>query len=153
MAVDISALPTTNRFMNGEGLNLAGEGFNLKKALKTASNVADVALPLASVLGGPEVAAGAASAMAAKKILDGSGLHGSGLHGSGLRGGRVGKGTIKKAKAAAVKGAKIGEKLVQEFGTESQKKKAAKARKVADIIGSGHGGQDLRKKVMAHHYG
>ena len=47
----------------------------------------------------------------------------------------------------------VREKLVQEFGTESQKKKAAKARKVADIIGSGHGGQDLRKKVMAHHYG
>jgi hypothetical protein len=148
MAVDISALPSTNRLMNGEGLNLAGEGFNLKKALRTASNVADVALPLATALGGPEVAAGAASAMAAKKILDGSGLQGS-----GLRGGRVGKGTIKKAKAAAVKGAKIGEKLVQEFGTESQKKKAAKARKVADIIGSGHGGQDLRKKVMQHHYG
>ena len=143
MAVDISALPTTNRLMNGEGLNLAGEGFNLKKALRTASNVADVALPLASVLGGPEVAAGATTAMAAKKILDGS----------GLRGGRVGKGTIKKAKQGAAKAASIGEKLVQEFGTESQKKKAAKARKVADIIGSGHGGQDLRKKVMAHHYG
>jgi hypothetical protein len=148
MAVDISALPSTNRLMNGEGLNLAGEGFNLKKALRTASNVADVALPLATALGGPEVAAGAASAMAAKKILDGSGLQGS-----GLRGGRVGKGTIKKAAAGAAKAAKIGEKLVQEFGTESQKKKAAKARKVADIIGSGHGGQDLRKKVMAHHYG
>ena len=143
MAVDISALPSTNRLMNGEGLNLAGEGFNLKKALRTASNVADVALPIASVLGGPEVAAGATTAMAAKKILDGS----------GLRGGRVGKGTIKKAAAGAAKAAKIGEKLVQEFGTESQKKKAAKARKVADIIGSGHGGQDLRKKVMAHHYG
>ena len=138
MAVDISALPSANRSMHGEGLNLAGEGFNLKKALRTAGKVADVALPLATLLGGPEVAAGATTAMAAKKILDG---------------GRIGKGTIKKVTKGAVKGAKIGEKLVQEFGTDSQKKKAMKARKVAEIVGAGKPGQDLRTKVMAHHYG
>ena len=137
--------------MHGEGLSLAGEGFNLKKALRTAGKVADVALPLAAVLGGPEVAAGATSAMAAKKILDGSGLK---LAGEGVqRGGRFGKGTQRKAKAAAKKTAVIAEKLVQEFGTDSQKQKAAKARKVAEIVGAGHGGQDLRKKVMKHHYG
>ena len=147
MAVDISALPSANRSMHGEGLNLAGEGleggrFKVGKFLKKASKFADVAAP-ALMLAQPELAPAIGTAMAAKKILDGS----------GLRGGKFGKGTIKKVKRGAIRAAKVGEKLVDEFGTESQKKKAAKARKVAEIVGSGHGGQDLRKKVMQHHYG
>lgn len=60
----------------------------------------------------------------------------------------------KKIKSAAKKGAEIGLRLVEEFGNDSQKIKAAKARKAKAIItGAGKPGADLRARLMKHHHG
>ena len=50
MAVELGTLHGHD-MMLGDGLTLAGSGFNLKKLLKSASKVTDVGLGLASALG------------------------------------------------------------------------------------------------------
>ena len=55
-----------------------------------------------------------------------------------LQGQGFGKGTQRKLLSAAKKGARVGEKLVNEFGSDDQKRKVATGRKVAEIVsGSG----------------
>ena len=56
-----------------------------------------------------------------------------------LEGEGFGKGTQKKLFRGAKKAAKVGEALVNEFGTNSQKKKVATARKVTEVISGGSG--------------
>jgi len=153
MAVSLSALPTYGREseFSGSGLMLAGQGLGrgtmkkIGRGLKKASKVAEAAAPIIA-LTNPELAPAIGTAMAVKGVLDGSGLQ---LAGSGM-----GKGTQKKIARGLRKGAVIGEKLVNEFGTDKQKRQAAKARKVANIVGAGHGkpGHALRKRVMEHAY-
>ncbi len=103
--------------MTGSGLQLAGSGFSLKSLAKTAGKVADIAIPLGAAAGYDT-----SQAAAVKKALDG---------------GAFGKGTQKKVLKGAKKGAKIGLKLVEGFGTTSQKKRAATAKRVAQVISGG----------------
>lgn len=137
MAVELSALPVTNRDLVGEGLTLAGSGFSLKKAMRTAGRVADVGLPIIAATN-PELAPEIGAAMAVRQAMSGNGL---------------GKGTQRKALRAAKRGAVMADKLIAEFGSDKQKKQAAKAKRVAEIVGSGHGkpGEALRARVMAHY--
>ena len=143
MAVNLSALPSTDD-LSGSGLKLAGQGFGrgtmkkIGRGIKKASKVADVAAPILAMTN-PELAPEIATAMAVKKVLDGSGM---------------GRGTQKKLLKGAKKGAGIAEKLVKEFGSDKQKRQAAQARKVAEIVGAGHGkpGHALRQRVMTHAY-
>ena len=134
MAIELSSLPTIHE-LHGSGLQLAGEGFNLKKALKQASKIADVAAPILAATN-PELAPEIGTAMAVKKVLDGKGL---------------GKGTQKKVKSAAKKALVVADKLVDEFGSAKQKRQAAKAKRVAEIVGAGKPGAALRQRVMAHY--
>ena len=151
MAVELSALPVTNRDLVGEGLTLAGSGFSLKKAMRTAGRVADVGLPILAATN-PELAPEIGAAMAVRQAMSGSGM----MHGGGMmQGGKLGKGTQRKVLKAAKKGAVVADKLISEFGSDKQKKQAAKAKRVAEIVsGSGHGkpGAALRARVMAHNY-
>ena len=125
--------------MSGGGLSLAGGAFSMSKLAKTASKVADVALPLASAMGYDT-----SKASRIKNVMDGGD---DSVQGSGF-----GKATQRKIKKTVKKGAKIGEALVNEFGSASQKQKAATARKVVDTI-SGAGtkkplpGQRLRALI------
>ena len=144
MAVELSALPVTNRDLVGEGLTLAGSGFSLKKAMRTAGRVADVGLPILAATN-PELAPEIGAAMAVRQAMSGSGM---------MHGGKLGKGTQRKVLKAAKRGAVVADKLIGEFGSDKQKKQAAKAKRVAEIVGSGHGkpGAALRARVMAHNY-
>ena len=58
-----------------------------------------------------------------------------------------GKGTQKKMLAAAKKGARVADKLIDEFGDDKTKRKKNTARKVAIIVsGSGADGHSVAKK-------
>ena len=50
----------------------------------------------------------------------------------------------------AKKAGNIGMQLVDEFGSKKQKRQAAKAARVAEIVGSGKPGSKLRARVMAY---
>ena len=71
-----------------------------------------------------------------------------------LEGEGFGKGTQKKLMRGAKKAARVGEALVNEFGTNSQKKKVATARKVTEVIsGSGKGIPAARLRQMVERGG
>ena len=146
MAQNISALPSYEADLHGEGLVLAGSGFGrgtmkkIGRGLKTASRVADRVAPLVAIAQ-PELAPAIGTAMLVKKAIEGSGVRGAGF----------GRGTQRKVLKAAKKGASIADKLVNEFGSDSHKRQAAKARRIAEIVGSGKPGAALRKRVMAHY--
>ena len=108
-----------DRDYGGSGLGLAGEGFNLKKFTKAASKAADISLGLGGLAGYDM-----SKAMAVKRVLDGGEMGGEDF----------GRGTQKKVKVAARKAGRIGIGLVGEFGSESQKRKVAKASKVVNGV-------------------
>ena len=67
-----------------------------------------------------------------------------------LQGQGFGKGTQRKLLSAAKKGARVGEKLVNEFGSDDQKRKVATGRKVAETVpGSGARGFSPMPKAKA----
>ena len=102
------------------------------------ARIADKAAPIAEVFA-PELAPGIAAAQA--------GLHAAD---SSLQGAGYGKGTQRKVIRGAKKAGNIGMQLVDEFGTKKQKRQAAKAARVVEIVGAGKPGSKLRARVMAH---
>ena len=75
----------------GGGLSLAGGGFSMSKLAKTASKVADVALPLVSAMGYDTT-----RASRVKKVMDGGGQCDDSVQGGGTFG--IGKKTQRKIK-------------------------------------------------------
>ena len=91
----------------------------MKDLAKGVGQAANIAIPLAQAFG----VEGADQAAVLNDALQGQGF---------------GKGTQRKLLSAAKKGARVGEKLVNEFGSDDQKRKVATGRKVAEIVsGSG----------------
>lgn len=145
MAVELGTL-YGHDMMLGDGLTLAGSGFNLKKLLKSASKVTDVGLGLASALGDESTQSRAAQAQAVKSVLD--------QGGRGLKMPTVSKAQAKRAKTVGKKALNIGLNLADEFGSAKTRAQTAKVRKAKEIIsGSGKPGADLRAMIMKHHYG
>ena len=88
---------------------------------KGVGKAANVAIPLAQAFG----VEGADQAAAVNNAIQGQGF---------------GKGTQKKMLAAAKKGARVADKLIDEFGDDKTKRKKNTAKKVASIVsGSGVG--------------
>ena len=118
--------------MQGEGLNLAGGGFNLSKLAKSAGKLADVGLAVGDAAGYD-----VSKATGVKKALDGGA-------GSTMVGGAFGikKTTLKKIKKTAAKTGRVMHNLAQEFGDAEQKQAATKAKKAVEII-SGSGAKPL----------
>ena len=146
MAIELDTLYAHDLTMMGDGLTLAGSGFDLKKLLKSVSKVTDVGLGLTSALGDEKTQSRAAQAQAVKSVLDQSGR--------GLKMPTVSKAQAKKAKTAGKKALNIGLNLADEFGSAKTKAQSAKVRKAKEIItGSGKPGADLRQMIMKHHYG
>ena len=146
MFVYTHTLPTQYDALGGNGLKLAGQGFDLKKFLSIASKAGDIGIGLAGALGDDKTRERAQQAAAVKSVLDGNG--------KGFKMPTVTKKQGKKIKTAAKKGAEIGLRLVEEFGNDSQKTKVAKVRKAKEIIsGAGKPGADLRARLMKHHHG
>ena len=109
----------SSQMISGSGLELPRGTFSLKDLAKGVGQAANVATFLAQAFGveGADQAA----------VLNGA-----------LQGNGFGKGTQRKLLSAAKKGARVGEKLVNEFGSDDQKRKVATGRKVAEIVsGSG----------------
>ena len=107
------------QMISGSGLELSGGKFSLKDLGKGVGKAANVAIPLAQAFG----VQGADEAAMVNDAIQGNGF---------------GKGTQRKLLSAAKKGARVGEKLANEFGSEDQKRKVATGRKVAEIVsGSG----------------
>ena len=126
-----NAFSTSPQMMQGGSLDLAGGGFSLNKAIKTAGLAASVAIPLVKLFYGSVIEGGAMDS-------DDDSLDGEGF----------GRGTQRKAMRYAKKGAQVGEKLVHQFGSDEQKAQAATARRVADAM-SGEGlGRGTQRKVM-----
>ena len=148
MAVHLSPLYADS--LMGDGLQLAGEGIQLaggkhrsllqkaRTVVHKGARIADKAAPLAEAFA-PELAPGIVAAQA--------GLHAAD---SSLQGAGYGKGTQRKVIKVAKKAGNIGMQLVDEFGSQKQKRQAAKAARVAEIVGSGKPGSKLRARVMAH---
>ena len=67
--------------MSESGLSVAGGGFSMSKLAKTASKVADVALPLASAMGYDT-----SKASRIKKVMDGGGQCDDSVQGGGAFG-------------------------------------------------------------------
>lgn len=144
MFVYTPALITNHDALGGNGLKLAGQGFDLKKFLSVASKAGDIGIGLASALGDDQTRERAQQAAAVKSVLDGK----------GIKIPTVSKKQGKKIKTAVKKGADIGLKLAEEFGSTKTKDKAAKVRKAKEIItGEGKPGADLRARLMRHHHG
>ena len=144
MFVYTHALPTQYDALGGNGLKLAGQGFDLKKFLASASKAANLGIGLAGALGDDKTRERAQQAAAVKSVLDGN----------GFKMPTVTKKQGKKIKTAAKKGAEIGLRLVEEFGSDKAKTKVAKVRKAKEIIsGAGKPGADLRARLMKHHHG
>ena len=107
--------------ISGSGLELSGGKFSLKDLAKGVGKAANVAIPLAQAFG----VEGADQAAAVNNAI---------------QGGAFGKGTQRKMLAAAKKGAKVADKLIDEFGNDDQKRKKNTAKKVAvDRLGLGLG--------------
>ena len=123
------------QMLTGNGLELSGGKLSLKDFAKGAKVSANIGLPLASAFGVP----GASEANQISQTLQGMGYQ---------QGGAFGKGTQRKMLAAAKKGAKVADKLIDEFGDEDQKrKKKNTAKKVAQVVsGSGAGGFSVEPK-------
>ena len=101
----------------------------MKDLAKGVGRAANVAIPLAQAFG---VQGGNEAAM----IND------------AIQGQGFGRGTQKKVLAAAKKGAKVADKLIDEFGDEKTKRKKNTAKKVASIVsGSGADGHSPAKKM------
>jgi hypothetical protein len=113
---------------DGGGLDLAGQGFNVKKLTRAASRAADIGLDLGGLAGYDM-----SKAMAVKRILDGGEMDGEGF----------GRGTQKKVKVAAKKAGHIGIGLVGKFGNEKQKAQVRKAAKVANGLDRAFSGGDV----------
>ena len=120
------------QMISGSGLELSGGKFSLKDLAKGVGQAANVAIPLAQAFG----VQGADQAAAVNNAIQGQGF---------------GKGTQRKLLAAAKKGARVGDKLIDEFGNEEQKRKKNTAKKVASIVsGSGADGHSPPKKASKH---
>ena len=144
MFVYTHALPTQYDALGGNGLKLAGQGFDLKKFLASASKAANIGIGLAGALGDDKTRERAQQAAAVKSVLDGN----------GFKIPTVTKKQGKKIKTAAKKGANIGLAFAEEFGSKQTKAKVAKVRKAKEIIsGAGKPGADLRARLMKHHHG
>ena len=144
MFVYTHALPTQYDALDGNGLKLAGQGFDLKKFLASASKAANLGIGLAGALGDDKTRERAQQAAAVKSVLDGN----------GFKMPTVTKKQGKKIKTAAKKGAEIGLRLAEEFGSDKANTKVAKVRKAKEIIsGAGKPGADLRARLMKHHHG
>lgn len=122
----------SSQMLSGNGLELSGGKFSLKDLAKGVGQAANVAIPLAQAFG----VEGADQAAAINDAIQGNGF---------------GKGTQKKVLAAAKKGARVADKLIDEFGDEKTKRKKNTAKKVAEIVsGSGAGGYSPPKKASKH---
>ena len=144
MFVYTHALPTQYDALGGNGLKLAGQGFDLKKFLASASKAANLGIGLAGALGDDKTRERAQQAAAVKSVLDGN----------GFKMPTVTKKQGKKIKTAAKKGASLGLALADEFSSKQTKAKVAKVRKAKEIIsGAGKPGADLRARLMKHHHG
>ena len=122
----------SSQMLSGNGLELSGGGFSLKELAKGVGQAANVAIPLAQAFG----VTGADQAAAVNNALQGNGF---------------GRGTQKKALAVAKKGARVADKLIDEFGSEKLKRKKNTGKKVASIIsGSGSDGYSPPKKSSKH---
>ena len=111
---------------------LSGGKFSLKDLAKGVGKAADIAIPLAQAFG----VEGADQAAAINTAIRGSGF---------------GRGTQKKMLAAAKKGARVADKLIDEFGDDQLKRKKNTGKKVASIIsGSGADGYSPPKKSSKH---
>ena len=120
------------QMISGSGLGLSGGKFSLKDLAKGVGQAANVAIPLAQAFG----VEGADQAAAINNALQGNGF---------------GKGTKKKVLAVAKKGAKVADRLIDEFGDEKTKRKKNTAKKVAEIVsGSGPGGYSPPRKASKH---
>ena len=117
------------QMISGSGLELSGGKFSLKGLAKGVGKAANVALPLAQAFG----VQGADQAAPINDAIQGQG---------------VGKGTQRKMLAAAKKGARVADKLIDEFGDEKTQRKKHTAKKVASIVpGSGADGHSPAKKM------
>ena len=117
------------QMISGSGLELSGGKFSLKDLAKGVGKAANVAIPLAQAFN----VEGADQAAAINNAIQGQGF---------------GKGTQRKMLAAAKKGAKVADKLIDEFGNDDQKRKKNTAKKVASIVsGSGSDGHSIAKKA------
>ena len=117
------------QMISGSGLELSGGKFSLKDLAKGVGQAANVAIPLAQAFG----VQGADQAAAVNNAIQGQGF---------------GRGTQKKVLAAAKKGAKVADKLIDEFGDEKTKRKKNTAKKVASIVsGSGSDGHSPARKM------
>ena len=144
MFVYTHALPAQYDVLGSNGLKLAGQGFDLKKFLASASKAANIGIGLAGALGDDKTRERAQQAAAVKSVPDGN----------GFKMPTVTKKQAKKIKTAAKKGANIGLALAEEFGSKQTKAKVAKVRKAKEIIsGAGKPGADLRARLMKHHHG
>ena len=144
MFVYTHALPAQYDVLGGNGLKLAGQGFDLKRFLASASKAANIGIGLAGALGVDKTRERAQQAAAVKSVPDGN----------GFKMPTVTKKQAKKIKTAAKKGANIGLALAEEFGSKQTKAKVAKVRKAKEIIsGAGKPGADLRARLMKHHHG
>ena len=117
------------QMISGSGLELSGGKFSLKDLAKGVGKAANVAIPLAQAFN----VRGADQAAAVNNAIQGQGF---------------GKGTQRKMLAAAKKGAKVADKLIDEFGDEKLKRKKNTAKTVASIVsGSGSDGHSPAKKM------
>ena len=116
--------------ISGSGLELSGGKFSLKDLAKGVGKAANVAIPLAQVVG----VEGADQAAAVNNAIQGQGF---------------GKGTQKKVLAAAKKGARVADRFIDEFGDDKTKRKKNTAKKEAASIvsGSGSDGHSPAKKM------
>ena len=74
MFVYTPALTTNHDALGGNGLKLAGQGFDLKKFLSVASKAGDIGIGLAGALGDDKTKERAQQAAAVKSVLDGKGI-------------------------------------------------------------------------------
>ena len=101
----------------------------MKDLAKGVGKAANIAIPLAQAFG----VQGSNEAAMINDAIQGQGF---------------GRGTQKKVLAAAKKGAKVADKLIDEFGDEKTKRKKNTAKKVASIVsGSGADGLSPAKKM------
>ena len=122
----------SSQMLSGNGLELSGGKFSPKELAKGVGQAANVAIPLAQAFG----VTGADQAAAVNNALQGNGF---------------GRGTPQKMLAAAKKGARVADKLIDEFGDEKLKRKKNTGEKVASIIsGSGSDGYSPPKKSSKH---
>ena len=90
----------SSQMISGSGLELSGGKFSLKDLAKGVGQAANIAIPLAQAFG----VEGSDQAAVLNDALQGQGF---------------GKGTQRKLLSAAKKGARVGEKLVNEFGSDT----------------------------------